>query len=565
MTRQIINLGTTPNDGTGDALRDAFAKVNDNFSELYTEFGSSNINISQNIISTTTNNQDLDLTPAGGGKVVIGPTNDLVVTSTTASTSGTTGALKVAGGIGAAGAIYSSDMVSAPSGVFHDITTSGGATIMGDISAEGVLYVKPTTGASAILPGLSTDLSANVTVHYDIGSSSRYFRSIYVANVYASTLMYQNQGFDWLDNTPIGPNTATYANFTTVNVEGTLLVLDDTTVQGQVIADWKYPNSDPKPGAAIVANALDVYDIGSADMPFRTVYSNSTTTGNMAATGTVTAVGDISTQGLMYVRLSDGAGSIQVGSAILPGLATDTDLNVDTVYDIGSAARRFATVYATTWGNDLTVMGNINLSGSLIGNLTGTASSAVTAGTSQYATLSGSATSSITSQTVTGNAQPNINSVGVLSSLNVSGTTQGKDIYLTGNLTVTGRSTLSGNVSLGTTLRALYGIVTDSANIGATSTSYTVDLRDSATHIVKMDISADFILNLNPSNISSGKQVTVIVRNTNASPRQVTLPNTLNNRNAANVNISSGTTAFFQFYTTGTTVNDVYVNAAGTS
>ena len=35
MTRQTINIGTTPNDGTGDPIRDAFDKTNQNFVELY--------------------------------------------------------------------------------------------------------------------------------------------------------------------------------------------------------------------------------------------------------------------------------------------------------------------------------------------------------------------------------------------------------------------------------------------------------------------------------------------------------------------------------------------------
>lgn len=35
MTRQTINIGTAANDGTGDPIRTAFDKVNDNFLELY--------------------------------------------------------------------------------------------------------------------------------------------------------------------------------------------------------------------------------------------------------------------------------------------------------------------------------------------------------------------------------------------------------------------------------------------------------------------------------------------------------------------------------------------------
>lgn len=35
MTQQIIDVGSTPNDGTGDPIRTAFTKTNDNFTELY--------------------------------------------------------------------------------------------------------------------------------------------------------------------------------------------------------------------------------------------------------------------------------------------------------------------------------------------------------------------------------------------------------------------------------------------------------------------------------------------------------------------------------------------------
>jgi hypothetical protein len=35
MAKQTINIGTAPDDETGDVLRDAFDKTNDNFDELY--------------------------------------------------------------------------------------------------------------------------------------------------------------------------------------------------------------------------------------------------------------------------------------------------------------------------------------------------------------------------------------------------------------------------------------------------------------------------------------------------------------------------------------------------
>lgn len=41
MAKQIIQTGTTPNDGTGDTLRGAFSKTNQNFTELYTQSSNS--------------------------------------------------------------------------------------------------------------------------------------------------------------------------------------------------------------------------------------------------------------------------------------------------------------------------------------------------------------------------------------------------------------------------------------------------------------------------------------------------------------------------------------------
>ena len=55
MAQQLIDIGTTPNDGTGDQLRDAFDKVNDNDTELYG--------------SVATNTADIASIQAGTGTV----------------------------------------------------------------------------------------------------------------------------------------------------------------------------------------------------------------------------------------------------------------------------------------------------------------------------------------------------------------------------------------------------------------------------------------------------------------------------------------------------------------
>ena len=39
MPKKVINIGVEGNDATGDSIRDAFSKTNENFSELYAVFG----------------------------------------------------------------------------------------------------------------------------------------------------------------------------------------------------------------------------------------------------------------------------------------------------------------------------------------------------------------------------------------------------------------------------------------------------------------------------------------------------------------------------------------------
>ena len=71
-TRQIINLGTTADDGSGDYLRDALAKVNTNFENLWDQGAvDSNIDLTGNTISTVISNLDLTLDPNGSGKIIV--------------------------------------------------------------------------------------------------------------------------------------------------------------------------------------------------------------------------------------------------------------------------------------------------------------------------------------------------------------------------------------------------------------------------------------------------------------------------------------------------------------
>jgi len=71
-TRQIINVGITADDGSGDYLRDALIKTNTNFESLW-QVGAvdSNLDISGSTIAGTVTNEDIILDPSGTGKIVV--------------------------------------------------------------------------------------------------------------------------------------------------------------------------------------------------------------------------------------------------------------------------------------------------------------------------------------------------------------------------------------------------------------------------------------------------------------------------------------------------------------
>lgn len=48
MPQQLVDIGSAPNDGTGDPARVAFNKVNENFTEVYAAVDSTNATVSAN-------------------------------------------------------------------------------------------------------------------------------------------------------------------------------------------------------------------------------------------------------------------------------------------------------------------------------------------------------------------------------------------------------------------------------------------------------------------------------------------------------------------------------------
>ena len=62
MAKQTVNIGTNANDGTGDPLRTAFDKLNDNFDEVYAD----SFVTTDRINTGAVNAVKLDVTAAAG-------------------------------------------------------------------------------------------------------------------------------------------------------------------------------------------------------------------------------------------------------------------------------------------------------------------------------------------------------------------------------------------------------------------------------------------------------------------------------------------------------------------
>lgn len=90
MSRKIIRIGTSANDGTGDTLRETANKINFNFAELYTALGLDGCgNYSLNIAPPSGN--DISLTTLGLGAVSVNSAQDVTITSGQNSTISLTG------------------------------------------------------------------------------------------------------------------------------------------------------------------------------------------------------------------------------------------------------------------------------------------------------------------------------------------------------------------------------------------------------------------------------------------------------------------------------------------
>lgn len=84
--QDVINVGATPNDGTGDPLRDAMVKVNDNFNDLFSNaVVNTNLTVGNNSVNTFINATSITIVSNGASVRVGNSTVNTVINSTSIS------------------------------------------------------------------------------------------------------------------------------------------------------------------------------------------------------------------------------------------------------------------------------------------------------------------------------------------------------------------------------------------------------------------------------------------------------------------------------------------------
>ena len=147
MAQEVINIGPAPNDGLGDPLRTAFAKTNNNFSQLFNTGGVSGIANGSSSVGI----------PQANGNVVIssaGTANVLTVTGTGVNIAGTLNStgLETVGNLSVTGVIVSVGTIQSLADV-----TAVTVTASGNLSANNAVI---TNGITA---GLFTGNGAGLT------------------------------------------------------------------------------------------------------------------------------------------------------------------------------------------------------------------------------------------------------------------------------------------------------------------------------------------------------------------------------------------------------------------
>jgi hypothetical protein len=326
MARQTINIGSSANDGTGDPLRTAFDKINDNFAELYGTDGDSNtlagdLDVNGHRITSTRSNEDIILAPAGTGSVIA---SALKFNGTTISSDDST-QITIAENIQTTGTLN----VPGATTLGTSLTLASGATVTGILDEDNMAsdsdtqlatqqsikaYIDAQNTAQDL--DFSTDDSTSLSI--DLDSEVMQFSGGNGINTSGS------------DNTvTIAIDTGTVATLTDsqtlTNKVLTSPTITSPTITG-VTTTTSLTTNDITTNGSNANLTLDPQGTGTIELA-----ANTNVTGSASVSGTLSTA-DITTTGNQTISGSLTTGTLNIGDLNIDAqgkITTDTNGDVD--------------------------------------------------------------------------------------------------------------------------------------------------------------------------------------------------------------------------------------------
>ena len=275
MARQAINIGSSANDGTGDPLRTAFDKINDNFVELYGSDNDintldANLNVNTFAITTGVTNGDITVTPNGTGSIKLGAVkfNGTTISSDDSTIININEALVVDGTASVSGALSSDTSLKLATGAtvtgIDNGSLGSSATLLATQGA-----IKTYVDAQVTAQDLDFACDDSTTLSIDLDSESLQFSG------------------------GAGITTAGTANTVTIAIDGTVATLTGSqTLTNKVL-------TNPTINAASMTGAIAINGITLNDNTIQANASNSdlelagSGTGHTRMLGNATVVGTL--------------------------------------------------------------------------------------------------------------------------------------------------------------------------------------------------------------------------------------------------------------------------------
>ena len=291
MAQQTLNVGSNANDGTGDNLRVAMQKINENFTEVYNapgitvdslsftgnEISASRSNddivfkpagaggvsfpairIDDNNIVGTRSNEDINLLPSGTGSVVFGA---IKISGTTLSSDDSTtidindglvvdGTATVTGTALFTGAVNMSSTLDVTGNTtLANITASGTASLTGTVTIDNLTFNDDTIGTSSnadlfLTPGgTGTVVVSNLTIDSNVNLTDNVIKTtqsnsdLVLSPAGTGQVVVAKADIDSgaIDNTTIGATTPAAGTFTTLSTT-TSMVIDGVTISDNVVS-----------------------------------------------------------------------------------------------------------------------------------------------------------------------------------------------------------------------------------------------------------------------------------------------------------------------------------------